>query len=220
MKTKKTVKAFFSSRGAKEDPQFQSSFASYLAVEFSREELLRIYAGFKAGEGRFDYLMRSALAKSILRKAGKGLIISPGVSFIHPETIELGDGVFIGTNTVIQGRGEGRCIIGNNVWIGPQSYFDARDLIVGDNVGWGPGAKVLGAEHTGLPVEVPVISTDLIIETVMIGKNCDIGVNVVVMPGVTIGEGTVIGAGAVVTKDIGSYSVAAGVPARILRKRN
>jgi acetyltransferase-like isoleucine patch superfamily enzyme len=39
------------------------------------------------------------------------------------------------------------------------------------------------------------------------------------MSGVTIGEGTIVGSGAVVTKDIPPYSIAAGVPAKVLRKR-
>ena len=42
---------------------------------------------------------------------------------------------------------------------------------------------------------------------------------VIVMPGVKIGIGAVIGAGAVVTKDIGDYEVAVGVPARVIKKR-
>ena len=41
--------------------------------------------------------------------------------------------------------------------------------------------------------------------------------NVCIMPGVTIGDGAVIGANAVVTKDIPAYSVAVGVPAKVLR---
>jgi len=39
------------------------------------------------------------------------------------------------------------------------------------------------------------------------------------MPGVTIGDGCVIGAGAVVTKDIPPYSVAVGVPAKVVKSR-
>ena len=47
---------------------------------------------------------------------------------------------------MIQGRYDGKCKIGNHVWIGPHAYFDARDLVLEDYVGWGPGAKVLGSQ--------------------------------------------------------------------------
>ena len=40
-----------------------------------------------------------------------------------------------------------------------------------------------------------------------------------ILPGVHIGDGCIIGAGAVVTKDVPPYTVAAGVPARVLRRR-
>jgi hypothetical protein len=39
------------------------------------------------------------------------------------------------------------------------------------------------------------------------------------MPGVRIGIGAVVGSGAVVTKDVGDYEIAVGVPARVIRKR-
>lgn len=45
------------------------------------------------------------------------------------------------------------------------------------------------------------------------------GARCMVMPGVTIGRGSIIAAGAVVTKDIPPYSVAAGVPAKVVRSR-
>jgi acetyltransferase-like isoleucine patch superfamily enzyme len=51
-----------------------------------------------------------------------------------------------------------------------------------------------------------------------IGDNCWLGANVVVTSGVNIGERCVIGANSVVTKDIEPFSVAAGAPARVLRK--
>ncbi len=51
---------------------------------------------------------------------------------------------------------------------------------------------------------------------VVIGNNVFIGVNAIIMPGITIGDNCVIGAGSVVTKDIPSGSVVAGVPSRII----
>lgn len=215
----KIVKAFFGNAPVEEDPQHESSFALHLSAEFSLEERIIAYDRFKYGESKFDYLMRRLLAKTLCKKVGNGVRIAPGVSFVHPETIEIGEGVFIGSQTVIQGWKDGMCRIGSKVWIGSQSYFDARDLIIEDNVGWGPGAKVLGSEHTGMPINIPVINTDLVIKQVRICKNSDIGVNSVILPGVTVGEGSIIGAGAVVTSDIEPYSIAVGIPARAIRKR-
>jgi acetyltransferase-like isoleucine patch superfamily enzyme len=79
---------------------------------------------------------------------------------------------------------------------------------------------VLGSEHTGLPADVPIIATDLTIRPVRIGAWADIGVNAVILPGVTVGKGAIVGAGAVVTQDVEPFSVVAGVPARLLRRRD
>jgi acetyltransferase-like isoleucine patch superfamily enzyme len=138
---------------------------------------------------------------------------------MHPETFELGDGVFIGDQAIIQGRFDGRCVIGSHVWIGPQAFLDARDLVIGDYVGWGPGARVLGSAHVGTPIDTPIIATDLEIEPVRVGPWADIGVNAVILPGVTIGKGAIVGAGAVVTDDVPPFAIVAGVPARVLRMR-
>lgn len=54
------------------------------------------------------------------------------------------------------------------------------------------------------------------ISSIKIGNNVYIGFGAYVMPGVTIGDNVIIGAGAVVTKDIPSYSVAVGVPAKVV----
>jgi len=63
----------------------------------------------------------------------------------------------------------------------------------------------------------PVMDCPLKTAKVIIKDGAHIGIGAIIMPGVTIGEGAVIGAGAVVTSDIPPYSVAAGVPARVIK---
>lgn len=53
-----------------------------------------------------------------------------------------------------------------------------------------------------------------------IGHHCWIGTGAIILQGVTIGDGAVVAAGAVVTKDIPSFEVWGGIPARYIRKRN
>jgi acetyltransferase-like isoleucine patch superfamily enzyme len=218
-KMERLIKAVFGTKEIKEDPPFESEYAKYLTEAFSIEERLLIYERFKDVDTKFDALMRRVILKSLFKNLGNDITISPGFSFTHPETIEIGDGVFIGSHTFVQGRFDGYCKIGNKVWIGPYSYFDARALVIEDNVGWGPGAKVLGSEHTGEPKDIPIIQTDLLIKLVRICKGSDIGTNAIILPGVTLGEGAIVGAGAVVTKDVEPYTVVVGVPAKFLKKR-
>lgn len=52
---------------------------------------------------------------------------------------------------------------------------------------------------------------------VIIKDGAHIGIGAIIMPGVTIGEGAVIGAGAVVTSDIPPYTIAVGIPARVIK---
>jgi acetyltransferase-like isoleucine patch superfamily enzyme len=66
---------------------------------------------------------------------------------------------------------------------------------------------------------MPIIETDLKIRPVRIGAWADIGVNAVILPGVTVGKGAIVGAGAVVTGDVEPFSIVAGVPARLVRRR-
>jgi acetyltransferase-like isoleucine patch superfamily enzyme len=145
--------------------------------------------------------------------------VGPNVVLVHPETMEFGDCVFIGAQAMIQGRFDGTCKIGSHVWIGPQAYLDARDLVLEDYVGWGPGAKVLGSVHTGIPSDEPIITTGLVIKRVTVGYGADIGMNASILPGVHVGAHSIVGAGAVVTHDVPDTAIVAGVPARLIRYR-
>jgi acetyltransferase-like isoleucine patch superfamily enzyme len=201
-------------------PPFADDLTEWLRDGFTYERLVDLYGRFITGDGPLESLMRSAIWAAAAKRAAQGLRVDAGAGFKHLDTCQFGHGVFIGAQSYIQGRFDGNCVIGNHVWIGPQSYFDARDLVIEDYVGWGPGAKVLGSVHTGLPADVPIIQTDLEIKPVRIGAWADIGTNAVVLPGVTIGKGAMVGAGAVVTADVPPFSIVAGVPARVLRYRS
>ncbi len=214
------VKAVHGVREVVPDPAFELELSQHLRATNTNATLMQLYSTFIAGEGAFDGLMRRGIWRAAARRFGHGVTIGPDVRMKHLETFEIGDGVFIGAQSYIQGRFDGSCVIGDRTWIGPQSYFDARDLLIGRDVGWGPGAKVLGSAHTGLPRDQPIIATDLEIRPVRIDDGADIGVGAVLLPGVTVGQGSIVGAGAVVTNDVAPFSIVAGVPARFLRFRD
>lgn len=215
----RVVKAVHGLKEVKPDPEFEIGLAKYLGTQYGRDALIELYTRFAIGDGGFEVLMRRAIWRAMARRFGHSVYIGSGVGFRHLETFEIGNGVFIGAQAYIQGRFDGKCVIGDHVWIGPQSYFDARDLIIEDYVGWGPGAKALGSTHTGVPIDVPIIQADLDIKPVKVRAWADIGTNAIVLPGVTIGKGSIVGAGAVVTNDVAPFAVVAGVPARFLRWR-
>jgi acetyltransferase-like isoleucine patch superfamily enzyme len=217
--TTREIAATFGRKQAPVELAWETECAVWLRETHSTEALTEMFARLREGESPLDLAFRRALFRAICRKAGSDIQIGPGVVLKHPETMEFGDCVFIGAQAMIQGRFDGICRIGNHVWIGPQAYFDARDLVIEDYVGWGPGAKVLGSAHSGEPLDVPIISTNLVIKPVVIGYGADIGVNAVILPGVHVGAHAIVGAGAVVTQDVPDYAVVAGVPARVIRSR-
>jgi len=215
----RVVPAVHGRRVVAPDSHDELELADRLRREHSRAELLMLAGIHAMGDSEADARMRRAVWRALARRVGHGVRIGRGALARHPETFEIGDGVVIGEQAFLQGRFDGRCVIGDHSWIGPQAYFDARDLEIEEYVGWGPGAKVLGSQHTGQPADVPIIQTDLRIEPVRVGAWADIGVNAVLLPGVTVGKGAIVGAGAVVTTDVAPFSVVTGVPARFARWR-
>ena len=217
--TERVVKAVHGVQEVRPDPPDEVKEAADLRTTDSKEQLTARYSAACYEDTTSGARARRVMLRAMCRSFGNGVTVGVGVLVLHPHTFEIGDAVFIGNQTFLQGRHDGRCVIGAHTWIGPQSYFDCRDLELGAYVGWGPGAKVLGSEHTGEPADVPIIQTDLIIKPVRVDDGADIGVNAVLLPGVTVGKGAIVGAGAVVTKDVPPFAIVAGVPARLLRSR-
>ncbi len=221
MGQERVVKAVHGVQKVEPDPKDELDRAEALRKTVEPAELLERFAVAGYLEGAEGQRRRRIILRALCKKFGNGVKVGMGVLVMHPQTFEIGDAVFIGNQTFLQGRHDGRCVIGAHTWIGPQSYFDCREMEFGEYVGWGPGAKVLGSEHTGVPLDMPIIQTDLIIKPVRVGDGADIGVNAVLLPGVTVGKGAIIGAGAVVTADtnVPPNAIYAGVPAKLLRYR-
>jgi len=102
-------------------------------------------------------------------------------------------------------------IYGNVAW-GSEPWI----ITLGENVYITDGVKFI--THDGGTLLYRKQIPDLeITKPIVVGNDVYIGNNVIILPGVTIGNNVVIGAGAVVTKDIPDNSVAAGVPARVIK---
>lgn len=164
------------------------------------------------GSGEFDPAQFARL--------GQGVVIEPGVLVFHPENIEIGDDVYIGHYTILKGYYRNKLVIGPGTWIGQQCFFhSAGGLCIGCNVGIGPGVKVITSYHAADDVRLPILHTPIEFAPVVIEDDADIGVGAIILPGVTVGRGVQVGAGAVVTHDLEPYTLAAGVPAKVLRAR-
>ena len=93
------------------------------------------------------------------------------------------------------------------------------DVEVGDSVLIADSVYISDFDHKFADLDVPIKDQGIAKSRVRIGRDVWIGTKVTVSSGVTIGEGAVIGANAVVTRDIPAYSVAVGVPARVVKDR-
>ncbi len=157
-----------------------------------------------------------------LAAAGENVVIERGVRVFHPETVHLGDNVYVGHDTILKGyyAGDGMHI-GTDTWIGQQCFFhSAGGLRIGRGVGIGPGVRIITSTHSDPGPEHAIMEGPIVFRPVAIGDGTDLGVGCTILPGVTIGRGVQVGAGAVVAMDLPDLAVAAGVPARILRYRD
>lgn len=143
------------------------------------------------------HFLRNIYFRAMLGKMGKGVVIDYNVYMRYLKYIEFG-------NNVVVNRG---CQFYTSVNLG-------KKIIVGNDVVISPNAKFYGAAHDHKVDGMPDIADNIIIH-----DDCWICADTTILLGVTIGQGSVIGAGSVVTKDIPSYSIAVGNPARVIGKR-
>ncbi|KIW78770.1 hypothetical protein Z517_08609 [Fonsecaea pedrosoi CBS 271.37] len=118
-----------------------------------------------------------------------------------------------------------RADYGFNIFLGQgaqlnfnSTFIDTCPIRIGARTLVGPNCSFYAGTHPLDPAVRNGTNGPELGKEINIGEDCWLGGNVIVLPGVTIGRGSTIGAGSVVTKDIPAFHVAAGNPARILRK--
>jgi acetyltransferase-like isoleucine patch superfamily enzyme len=211
----------------------------YLFIKY--ELLTSLFGSFPGSVG---FYLRKCFYRPLFKKMGKNVVFGRNINIRQPNKMELGENVAIADNCDLYPRGNnGRISIGNNVIIGRNTIISTTDgfIEIGDNTlvsmncvlgCWKTslklGANVIvagnawfasGGTHGFDRVDIPISAQEAPGEGIVVEDDVWLGVRVTVLDGCTIGRGSVIGAGAVVTKDIPEFSIAYGVPAKVVRKR-
>jgi maltose O-acetyltransferase len=140
---------------------------------------------------------RAILCRFIFKKCGKNIIIEGGAYFGYD--VEIGDYSSIGINARLDG---------------------ADSIIIGNHVMMGPDVVIVTANHRYDDITRPMMVQGLKRAPEIIEDDVWIGWRAIILPGVRIGRSSIIGAGAVVTNDVPPFSIVAGNPARVVRKRD
>ncbi len=138
---------------------------------------------------------------------------------------KIGKGVYIAENSIIKAI---NLVIGDYTTInGPITIKGNNKVIIGKYCALGSNIKIISENHNVNFANIQIRLQKLLLNKafftdkspVIIGNNVWIGDDVIILTGAKIGNGAVIGAGSIVTKPIPPFSVAVGVPARVIKMR-
>ncbi len=192
----------------------------------------------------FGVVLRREFYRTIFAGLGHSFYIQDGAEVIGASKIKIGDNVSFRRNVRLNCGGQGSKIyiesgvalergvdiscseqtsieIGKNTYInsyvcitGPGSVKIGKDCLIG------PQSTIIASHHNFADFKRKIREQGGINKGIVIEDDCWLGQGVRVIDGVRIGKGSVIGAGAVVNKDIPPYSIAVGVPAKVIRQRH
>jgi len=154
------------------------------------------------------------------------MVFEDNVEIRAIERLNVGQNTIIGANSLLHCGGrkwcnfKGSIKIGKDSYIGPNSIlFGAGEIEIGDNVMLGPGVICVSHQHGFQESSKVMQDQPMEFGKIIVEDDVWVGSNAVVLPNIKISRGSIIGAGAVVTRDIPSFSIAVGVPAKVIKAR-
>ena len=175
---------------------------------------------------RFSNLLYTYWLKRYFYTLGKGSRVCRGCEITRGKQIFIGSNTIIEKNTILavqSNKTYPSLKIGDNVTIGESSNISSANYIeIGNDVLFGRRVTIVDNSHGEFSVEdlniSPTKRSIVSKGSIIIGEKCWIGEKVTIVGNVSIGKCSIIGAGAVVNKDIPPYSLAVGVPAKVVKK--
>ncbi|MGB5133499.1 MAG: acyltransferase [Steroidobacteraceae bacterium] len=214
---------------------------SWLAL--LRHELVVAWGGALPGAVGVAF-RRLTWRGGLFHRAGRGTLWGRNVSLWHSRKMWIGDGVAVDDGSQLDARGcaAGEFRLGDGVLISRGCIVSGKDgsLSIGPRATIGACCVMYASTRLEIGADTMLAAqcyvgggryavhgrTDIAIaaqpeprQGVVIGEDCWLGAGVIVIDGVHIGRGSVVAAGSVVTRDVESYSVVAGAPARRIGSR-
>ena len=197
----------------------------------------------QARAGALGLALRKALYPLLLGSCGRNVVFGQNVVLRHPHKIHIGSNVVVDDNCLLDAKGESNrgIRIGDGVFIGRNTILSCKngDIEIGDGANLGFNCEVfsasrvtigrsvlmaaygyvIGGDHDFSNPAEPVLAQGRTSAGVTIGDGVWMGAGAKILDGVTLGEHAVIGAGAVVRDSVPASAIAAGIPARVLSSR-
>lgn len=145
----------------------------------------------------FNYF-KKAFLKLNGADIGKNPNFYPGVFIFPAKKFKVGDNVNFAKNVIIATPG---------------------GVTIGDRTMLGFGCQLISGNHAIPEGRGKIYDAGYVRKPINIGADCWLGANSIVLAGVSIGEGAIVAAGSVVNKDVPSFSIVGGVPAKLIKYR-
>lgn len=175
---------------------------------------------------------QSLKANNYFKNIGENCNIHPQSSLLNPQYIYVGDNFRASWNLRLEAidyyKGQKftpQITIGNNVSFNTDIHIGCINHInIGDNCLFASRIFISDHDHGDTTLEtVKLAPAKRLLHSkgpVVIGDNCWIGERVAILSGVTIGKNSIIASNSVVTKNIPEFCIAAGIPAKVIKKIN
>lgn len=208
-------------------------------------EWCNLFAGTPGAAGM---ALRKLFWPRLFGACGKGVQFGQGLILRQPHRIRLGHRVVLGERCVLDARSPeedvaieigddgmlsvgvmlsckgGRIVLGANIGVGPGTTMQSmagepvtigKDGIIGAGCYFAGGGNY-NTDRTDIPIRQQGKRP---MGGCRVEEDCWFGARCTVLGGVTVGRGSIVGAGAVVIREIPPLSVAVGVPAKVIRRR-